>query len=81
MRRFLIGILLGFMFMSLGFPVAHAAPERMVIKDRTKAAKERVSRAALKNMDLEDIEDPAAKRVIGEILNYLNLQSKNRSPR
>ena len=48
----------------------------MALKDRTKTSKEKISRAALKNIDLEDIEDPVAKHAIGEILNYLNLQSK-----
>ena len=57
-------------------PVLHAAPERMVLKDSKKAAKEKISRAAIRNINLEDIEDPAAKRAIGEILNYLNLQSQ-----
>ena len=59
-----------------GACVSYAAPERIAIKNAKQAAKERSSKAALKNVDLEDIEDPAARKAIGEILNYLNLQSK-----
>ena len=59
-----------------GLPVAIAKPERLMLKDSVKKSKERVAAAQIKNMDLRDIEDPAARKAIQEILNYLSLQAK-----
>ena len=69
-------VLMVLAFLIFGSSALYAAPERMMIKDKKTKAKQSASRAVLKNVDLEDIEDPAAKRAIGEILNYLNLPSK-----
>ena len=57
-------------------PAAWAKPERLQIKEANKRAKEHVARTQIKNIDLRNIEDPEARKAIGEILNYLNLQAK-----
>ena len=54
-----------------------AAPERMQIKEESKRAKEISARALIKTIDLQNIEDPEARKAIREILNYLDLKSKN----
>lgn len=74
MKKTILGLML-LMILS-GQQVLHAAPERMAIKDAAKAAKQNDSRAALKKIDVNDIEDPAARKAIAEILNYLDLPSK-----
>ena len=74
MKKNIFGFLLLSLFLSQ--QTLYAAPERMIIKDSAKVAKENASRAALKNIAIGDIEDPTARKAIGEILNYLNLQSK-----
>ena len=57
-------------------PAAWAKPERLSVKAGNRVVKERAAKAQLKNIDLRSIEDPEARRAIGEILNYLNLQTK-----
>ena len=74
MKKTLVGFLL--MLLALDAAGAHAAPERMQIKPAEKAAKEKTASAVIKHIDLKDIEDPAARKAIQEILNYLNLPSK-----
>ncbi len=74
MKRKITGMMM--VFLMMGLSLAQAAPERILIKKTEKATKERQAKAQIKNIDLEDIEDPAAKQAIGAILNYLNLQSK-----
>lgn len=64
------------MFLLCGLTVSKAEPQRIPIKTANKMAKEHSAKAQLKNINLQDIEDPVARRAIGEILNYLNLQSK-----
>jgi len=73
MKKLFSGILLGIFFM--GNPVLHAEPERIEIKRPDKKLKERVAISQINNIDLRDIEDPAARKAIQEILNYLGLQS------
>ena len=53
-----------------------AAPQRIAIKETNQATKERMAQAQIKNINLQDIEDPAARKAIQEILNYLGLQSQ-----
>jgi hypothetical protein len=60
----------------MGTPVLYAKPERIVIKDASKKAGERAAASQLNNINLQDVEDPAARRAIQEILNYLGLQSR-----
>lgn len=55
---------------------AYASPERREIKKKDRRVKEQTAKANLKGIDLQEIEDPAARKAIGEILNYLNLPSK-----
>ena len=57
-------------------PPAFAKPERIEIKEAGKRIKERGAEAQIKTIDLQNIEDPEARRAIREILNYLNLQAK-----
>jgi hypothetical protein len=61
---------------SLWAVAAFAAPERIAIKKDAKAAKQKAAINQIKNMDLRDIEDPAARKAIGEILNYLDLPAQ-----
>ena len=58
-------------------PKAWAEPERLSLKDPAKRVKERGAEAQIKTIDLQNIEDPEARRAIREILNYLNLQAKS----
>ncbi len=53
----------------------YAAPERLELKDPQRKEKERAAKAQIKNIDIQDIEDPAARKAIREILRYLNLQT------
>lgn len=69
-------ISLALMAMTLAAPAVYAKPERLEIKRADKQVKEKTARAQIKNIDLREIEDPAARKAIGEILNYLNLQAK-----
>ena len=59
-----------------GTPALHAEPQRVAIKDPQQKTKERTAKAQIKNIDLRDIEDPAARKAIQEILNYLGLQAQ-----
>ncbi len=68
-------LFLMFLF-SLTASFASAAPERLQVKAADKRVKERASKAQIKNIELRNIEDPEARKAIGEILNYLNLQAK-----
>ena len=54
-----------------------AKPEHLQIKDANKQVKERSAQTQIKNIDLRNIEDPEARKAITEILNYLNLQTRN----
>ena len=76
-----IKILFFVLFLALGAwflaPCSYAKPERIQIKETNKRAKEVLARAQIKNIDLTKIEDPEARRAIGEILNYLDLKAKN----
>lgn len=69
-----------FLIMVLGAwstaPCSYAEPERIQLKEANKQTRERIARAQIKNIDLRNIEDPEARKAIGEILNYLGLQSK-----
>ncbi len=55
---------------------ASAAPERIAIKSQVHKVKEQSAQTALKTVDVRDIEDPAARKAIREIMNYLNLEYK-----
>ncbi len=59
-----------------GIGTVWAAPERLSLKEPAKRVKERAAKAQIKGMDLQNIEDPEARRAIREILNYLNLQAR-----
>ena len=73
MTRSLFGL---FMLLVIASSTANAAPQRVSIKDPQNRASQRTAVAQLKDIDLEDIEDPAAKRAITQILNYLGLQTQ-----
>ena len=73
MKKWFAGILL--MVCMLGASALYAAPERIAIKDAAKNAKERTATAQIRAIDLRDIEDPAARKAIREIINYLDLKS------
>ncbi len=75
MRVRMMGIFLA-VAMAGAAQVVNAAPERIAIKKPEQAAKQRAAQAQIKAIDLEDIEDPAAKRAIQEIFNYLGLQAR-----
>lgn len=60
----------------LSTTMAQAAPEQMVIIPVEKQNKERTAASRIRQIDLRDIEDPAARKAIGEILNYLDLKYK-----
>lgn len=55
---------------------AFATPEKIEIKNANTHVKEKAAQAQLKHIKLSDIEDPAARQAIREILNYLNLQTQ-----
>ena len=57
--------------------IANAAPERIAIKTPDQQVKTRMAESQIKAIDLQDIEDPAARRAIQEILNYLGLESQS----
>ena len=69
-------ILIAIMAVSLGASSAYAKPERLEIKHPGRKAKEQTAKAQIKNVRLQKIEDPEARKAIHEILNYLNLQSQ-----
>lgn len=56
--------------------VSYARPERIGLKKPDKINKENLAKTQLTKMDLADIEDPAARKAIEQILNYLGLTSK-----
>ena len=56
---------------------AYAKPERLEIKHPGRKAKEQTAKAQIKNIRLQNIEDPEARKAIREILNYLNLSGQN----
>ena len=58
-------------------PAVLAKPEQIRIKDPNKSIKERNAKAQIKNVNLQNIEDPEARRAIREIMNYLDLKTKN----
>ena len=68
-------ILLGISAALIAGPNAFAF-ERIEIKGADKRAKENIAKAHLKTIDLQNIEDPEARKAISEILNYLDLQTK-----
>ena len=72
MKTRIAGILVAILI--FGVSTANAAPQRISIKDTNQVTKERAAKAQIKNIDLRDIEDPAARKAIQEILNYLGLQ-------
>lgn len=74
MKKRAVGFLLA--IFTIGASVASAAPEHITIKNSDKAAKERIAKTQIKNINLQDIEDPAARKAIQEIVNYLDLQSQ-----
>lgn len=69
-------LMLAFCMFFLSPLQTHAAPEHIVVKAPDRAVKERTARTALKTVDVRDIEDPAARKAIREIMNYLNLEYK-----
>ena len=70
-------LLMGIMGISMvgGASAAWAAPERMQIKEEGRRVKEDTAKAHLKNINLNNIEDPEARKAIAEILSYLNLKA------
>jgi DNA invertase Pin-like site-specific DNA recombinase len=63
-------------FMLIHAMSAFAKPERMVLKSDQRKAKEASAQAVIKNIRVGDIEDPAARKAIQEILNYLEMPYK-----
>lgn len=59
----------------IGASAAVAEPQRISIK-KVGESKDSAAAARIKQIDVEDIEDPTARKAISEILNYLNLKSK-----
>ena len=55
---------------------AWAKPERMLIQDPNRKARENTAKAQIKNVNLKNIEDPEARKAIREILNYLNVDAR-----
>ena len=74
MKTKITGILL--LVFLMGAASLQAAPERLPIKDSNQRTKERTAKAQLRNFNLQNIEDPEARKAIQEILNYLNLQTR-----
>lgn len=63
--------------MLIAMPLASfAKPEAIAIKNSARNQKERMARRNLERLDLGQIQDPAAKKAIREILNYLNLSTQ-----
>ena len=79
MKKWFVGIFL-VIWMLGGLPVANAAPERLQIKDSQKRTKEQAAVAQIKSINVDDIEDPAARKAIKEILNYLGLKPQSSVP-
>ena len=76
MRINLLRMLSIMLIMTALMPVGWAKPEQLRIKDPAKRMKQKSAEGQLKNIDLQNIEDPEARKAIGEILNYLNLETK-----
>ena len=74
MKKYFTGLLI-FMWIVGLVSSAIAAPELIMIKDAQKRTKEQTAAAQIKGINLQDIEDPAARRAIQQILNYLGLNS------
>ena len=74
MKKYFTGIL--FVTLIFGASASYAGPQMITIKDANKNAKEHMASDQIKKIDLKDIEDPAARKAIQEILNYLGLNSK-----
>ncbi len=53
-----------------------AAPQRLGVKTTELRGKQKTARTQLKTINLQNIEDPEARRAIREILNYLNLETQ-----
>ena len=69
-------ILFAVLALSLMTLTALAEPERIEIKKAAHRAREGAAQTQIRNIDLRKIADPEARKAIGEIMNYLNLQSK-----
>ena len=76
MKKYLSGSFF-LVWMMTTVSAVNAAPERISIKSPEKATEEKMAVAQLKTVDLQDIEDPAAKKAIEQILNYLGLKSQS----
>lgn len=76
MKRKSAVVLLGVLMISQA-SLLWAAPERLEIKDAGKRAKEQTAKAQMKNLNLQGIEDPVARKAIRELCNYLNIQTSN----
>lgn len=73
LNHFLVFALVScFLFLSS----AYAKPERISLKADQRKQKEVAAKSVLKNIRVGDIEDPAARKAIIEILNYLELPYK-----
>ena len=68
-----------FLTFSLGVfaPSLFAKPVHLPIKKAQQKSQEKAAKAQIKNIDLQNIEDPEARKAIREIFNYLNLSAKN----
>ena len=75
MKECISKILLVVLLLS-GVSTANAAPERLAIKNADRTAKERLAKTQIKTVNLQDIEDPAARRAIQQIMNYLGLETQ-----
>ncbi len=60
----------------MGASALHAEPEVITIKRPDKKMKEQVAVSQIKNINIQDIEDPAARKAIEQIFNYLGLEAK-----
>ena len=72
---FSVSILLATCFL---LPVSsYAKPERVLIQAGPKKEKVEAAKEASRNVHLEDIQDPEAKKAIRAILQYLDMPYKN----
>lgn len=56
--------------------VALAKAEQMAIQSPERKAEQSLAQQNLKNVDLQKIQDPEARKAIQEILRYLRIQNK-----
>ena len=76
MKKYFAGLLI-LIGMAGTVLTASAEPERLLIKNTQTRTKELTAVAQIKSISLQDIEDPAARKAIQQILNYLGLVTQD----